>query len=92
MSDLGSNNSLYKSAPASSSEGDFHDDDNGLDDDLQRPNYLPGSSESSLIQVRFGHLGSSVLLRPKIRNCTTYSIILPTYCYLFLLISSDLYG
>ncbi len=52
MSDHDSDDSNYKSAPSSSGEEDFHhDDDDGLDDEFHRPNVLPGSSESSLIQV-----------------------------------------
>jgi hypothetical protein len=52
MSEHGSNDSLYKSA--SSSEGDLEKENRTDDfsDPLQRPNFLSGTSESSLIQVR----------------------------------------
>jgi len=48
MTDHGSNESLYKSA--SSSEGDLENRE-AFFDPLQRPNFLSGTSESSLIQV-----------------------------------------
>ena len=62
MSEHGSNDSLYKSA--SSSEGDLENEErDNFSDPLQRPNFLSGTSESSLIQVNYKLLRLSWLLK-----------------------------
>ena len=64
MSNHDSDDSLYKSAPSSSSEGELNDENDEEENAdssssfnrlFQRPNFLPATSESSLIQESHSH-------------------------------------